>query len=85
MTGDWRKLHSEELHNWYCSPNIIRFVKWRGMRWPGHVARMGYRRSAHRVLVRKPELRKRLGRPRLRWEDNIKMGFYERVWGPGLD
>jgi hypothetical protein len=75
VTGDWRKLHNEELHNWYCSQNIIRFVKWRGMRWAGHVARMGDRRNAYRVLVRKSELRKRLGRPRFRWEDNIKIGL----------
>jgi hypothetical protein len=75
VTGDWRKLHSEELHNWHCSPNIIRVVKLRGMRWTVHVARMGDKRKTYRVLVRKPELRKGLGRPRLRWEDNIKMGL----------
>ena len=72
VTGNWRKLHNEELNDLH-SPNIVRVVKWRKMRWAGHVARMGDRRVVYRVLVGKPEVKRPLGRPRLRWEDNIKM------------
>jgi len=68
VTGEWRKLHNEELNDLYCSPNFVRGIKSRRMRWAGHVARMGERRGVYRVLVGKPE-----GRPRSRWEDNIKM------------
>jgi hypothetical protein len=74
---EWRKLHSEELNDLYCSPNIFWLNKSRRMRWAGHVARMGKRRGAYRVLVGKPERRRPLGRPRRRWEDNIKIGFQE--------
>jgi hypothetical protein len=70
-TGDWRKLHNEELHNLYSSPNIIRMITSRRMRWAGHVARMG-KRNAYRILVRKPERKRPLGRLRCRWMDNIK-------------
>jgi hypothetical protein len=70
-TGDWKKLHNEELHNLYSSPN--RMMKSRRMRWAGHVARMGETRNAYRILVRKPEGKRPLGRPRRRWVDNIKM------------
>jgi len=73
VTGDWRKLHKEELNDLYCSPNIVRVIKSRRMRWAGHVARMGERRGVYRVLVGKPEGKRPLGRPRRRWEDNIKM------------
>jgi hypothetical protein len=73
VTGDWRKLHNEELHNLYSSPNIIREIKSRRMRWAGHVARMGQTRNAYRILVGKPEGRRPLGRPRRRWVDIIKM------------
>jgi hypothetical protein len=66
VTGDWRKLHNEELHNLYSSPNIIRLIKSRRMRWAGHVARMGETRNAYRILVRKPEGKSPLGRPRRR-------------------
>jgi hypothetical protein len=66
VTGDWRKLHNEELHNLYSSPIIIRMIKSRGMRWAGHAARMGKTRNAYRILVRKPEGKKPLGRPRRR-------------------
>jgi len=77
VTREWRKIHNEELHDLYCSPNIVRVIKSRRMRWVGHVARMEERRSVYRVLVGKPEGKRALGRPRLRWEDNIKMDFQE--------
>jgi hypothetical protein len=55
VAGSWRKLYNEELHNFYVSPNIIRMIKSRSMRWAGHVARMGEMRNAYNILVRKPE------------------------------
>ena len=66
VTGGWRKLHNEELNDLYCSPNIVRVIKWRRMRWAGHVARMEEGRGVHRVLVEKPEGKRPLGRPRRR-------------------
>jgi hypothetical protein len=84
VTGEWRRLHNEELYD-QCSPNIIRVIRSRGMRWAGHVARMGEGRGAYRVLVGRPERRRPLGRPRLRWEDNIKIVLQEVGWGHGLD
>jgi hypothetical protein len=72
-TGGWRNLHNEELHNFYSSPSIIKLVKSRTMRWVRHVARMGEKRNAYRILVGKPEGKRPLGRPRRRWVDNIKM------------
>jgi len=77
VTGEWRKLHNEELSDLYSLPNIVRVVKSRRMRWAGHVARMGEGRGVHRVLVEKPEGKRSLGRPRRRWEDNIKMDLQE--------
>ena len=77
VTGDWRKLHKEELNDLYSSPNIVRVIKSRRMRWAGHVARMGEGRGVYRVLVGKPEGKRPLGRPRRRWEDNIKMALQE--------
>ena len=77
VTGEWRKLHNEELSDLYSLPNIVRVVKSRRMRWAGHVARMGKGRGVHRVLVGKPEGKRPLGRPRRRWEDNIKMDLQE--------
>ena len=71
VTGEWRKLHNEELNDLYCSPNIVRVIKSRRMRWAGHVASMG--RGVYRVLVGKPEGKRPLGRHRYMWEDNIKM------------
>ena len=66
-----------ELNDLYSLPNIVRVVKSRRMRWPGHVARMGEDRGVHRMLVGKPEGKRPLGRPRRRWEDNIKMDLQE--------
>ena len=77
VTGEWRKLDNEELRDLYSLPNIVRVVKSRRMRWVGHVARMGEGRGVHRVLVGKPEGKRPLGRPRRRWEDNIKMDLRE--------
>ena len=77
VTGEWRKLHNEELKGLYSSPNIMRVIKSRRMRWAGHVARMGVGRGVYRVLVGKPEGKRTLGRPRRRWEDNIRMDLQE--------
>ena len=77
VTGELRKLHNEELRDLYSLPNIVRVVKSRRMRWVGHVACMGERRGVHRVLMGKPEGKRPLGRPRRRWEDNIKMDLQE--------
>ncbi|KAJ4448776.1 hypothetical protein ANN_00167 [Periplaneta americana] len=77
VTGEWRKLHNIELHALYSSPDIIRNIKSRRLRWAGHVARMGESRNAYRVLVGRPEGKRPLGRPRRRWEDNIKMDLRE--------
>jgi hypothetical protein len=71
--GSWRQLYNDELHSLYSSPNIVRVIKSRRMRWAGHVACMGEGRCVHRVLVGRPEGKRPLGRPRRRWEDNIKM------------
>jgi hypothetical protein len=85
-TGEWRKLHNEELHNMYSSPDIIKEVKARRMRWAGHVARMGEERKVYKVLVGKPEGKRPLGRPRSRWEDGIGMDLREiGLGGCGLD
>jgi len=73
VTGEWRRLHNEELNDLYSSPNIVRVIKWRRMRWAGHVSRIGEERGVYRVLVGKPEGRSPLGRPRRRWVDNIRM------------
>jgi hypothetical protein len=72
VTGEWRKLHKEELNDLYSLPNIVRAVKMRRMKWAGHVARMREDSDMHRVLVGKPEGKRQLGRPKHRWED-IKM------------
>ena len=84
VAGEWRKLHIEELNDLYCSPNIVQVIKSRIMRWAVHVACMGERRGVYRVLVGKPEGKRPFGRPRLRWEDNIKMGLREVGCG-GMD
>jgi len=77
VTWEWRRLHNEELNDLYASPNIVRVIKSRRMRWAGHVARMGEERGAYRVLVGKPEGNRPLGRPRCRWVDNIRMDLQE--------
>jgi hypothetical protein len=77
VTGDCRRLHNEELSDLYFPPNIVRVIKWRRMRWARHVALMGERRGAYRVLVGRPEGKKPLGRLRHRWEDNIKIDLQE--------
>jgi len=77
VTGEWRKVHNEELNDLYSSPNIVWVIKSRRVRWAGHVAHMGERRGVHRVLVGKPEGKRPLRRPRHRWEDNIKMDLQE--------
>ena len=73
VTGEWRKLHNEELNDRYASPNIVRVIKSRRIRLAAHVARMEERRGVYRVLVGRPEGKRQLGRPRRRWGDNIKM------------
>ena len=85
VTGEWRKQHNEELNDLYSLPSIVRVIKSRRMRWAGHVARMGQRRGAYRILVRKPEGRRPLGRPRRRWEDNIKIDNQNVGCGDVLD
>ena len=83
VTGEWRKLHNEELSDLYSLPNIVRLVKSRRMSWAGHVARMGERRNVHRVLVGKSEGKRPLGRHRRRWKDNIKTDLQEVGGGCG--
>jgi hypothetical protein len=70
-------LHNDKLHNLYSSPNIVRVIKSRRMKWAGHVALMGEGRGVHRVLVGRPEGKRPLGKPRRRWEDNIKVELRE--------
>jgi len=77
VTGEWRRLRNEELNDLYSSPNIVRVIKSRRMRWVGHVARMGEERGVYRVFVGKPEGRRPLGIPRCRWVANIRMDLQE--------
>jgi len=80
----WKKLHNEELNELYSSPNILRVTKSRRMRWADHVVHMGEERGVYRVLVGKPEGKRPLGRPRRKWEDNIKMDL-QNVGCGGMD
>jgi hypothetical protein len=80
VTGEWR---NEQLNDLYSLPKIVRVIKSRRMRWAGHVALMGEERGVHRVLVGKPEGKRPFGRPRRRWEDNIKMDLQEDGEGGG--
>jgi hypothetical protein len=84
IRGGWRKLQNKKLHNVYFSPDIIRSIKSRRMRWEGRVARMRENINAYRVLVGRPARGRPLGRLMLRWEDNIKMVLREVRWG-GMD
>jgi len=77
VTGEWKRLHNEKLYDLYSSPNIVRVIKSRRMRWAGHEARMGEERGVYRVLVGKPKGKRPLGRPKRRWVDNIKMDLQE--------
>jgi hypothetical protein len=77
-------MHNEELHGLYSSPSIVRVIKARRMRWAGHVVCMGEVRGAYNILVGRPEGRTPLGRPRRRWEDNIKMHLRE-IWFGDVD
>jgi hypothetical protein len=83
VTGEWTKLHNEKQNDLYSLPLIVQVVKSRRMRWAGHVARMGEDRGVHRVLVGKPEGKSPLGRPRRRWENNIKMDLQKVGGGRG--
>jgi hypothetical protein len=84
VTGSWRKLHNEEIHNLYSSPTIITMIKSKRMRWTGHVALKGAKRNAYSIMVGKPEGKRPLGMPRRRWVDNIKMDLREIECG-GMD
>jgi hypothetical protein len=85
VKGEWRTLHSGKLHNLYSSPDIIRQIKSRRMKWAGHVARMGEGRKMYSILVGKPEGKGPLGRPRRRWEDGNRMDLRDIGWGCGVD
>jgi hypothetical protein len=83
VVSEWRKLYNGEFHDLYSSPSIIRIIKSRRMTWAVHVARMGEKENAYRLLAEKPEGKRPLGRPRRRWVDNIRMDLTDVVWGDG--
>jgi len=85
LTGEWRKLHIDKLNDLYCSPNIVRVIKSRRIRWTGYVARIGEMRGVYRVLVGKPEGKRPLGRPRRRWGIVLRWIFRSGMWWYGLD
>jgi hypothetical protein len=78
--GEWRRLHNKDRNDLHSSPNIIRVIKSRRTRWTGHVARKRDMKGEYRVFIRRPEGKRPLGRPRRRWEDNIKMDLQEVGW-----
>jgi hypothetical protein len=80
VAGGWRRLHSEELHNLYTSPNIVMVIKLRRVKCAGHVARMGEMRNAYKIFIRRPQRKRPLGRPRRRGKDNIRMDLREIEW-----
>jgi hypothetical protein len=84
VKGSWMKLHNEELHNLYSSPNIIRMIKSRRIKMVGHAARIGEKKTAYGILVGKPERKRSMRIPRRRWADNIKIDLREIGWG-GMD
>jgi len=84
-TEEWRRLYNEELFDLYSSTNIVQVMKSKRMRWVGCVVLRGARRGTYRVLVGKPKGKRPIGRPRHRWEDNIKIDLQEMVWRHGLD
>ena len=81
VTGEWRKLHNKEHYDLYFSQNMLEVIKSRRLKWAGHVVRKGKGRGAYRILVGKTKGRKRFGRTRRRWEDNIKVDLLEVGWG----
>jgi hypothetical protein len=81
VTGGWRKLHNEELRDLHFSPSIIRMIKLSRMRWAGHIARTRRKRNAYWLLVKMPEGKRPLGRPKHRWENNISLDLGEIGWG----
>jgi len=85
VTGEWRRLHKEELNDLYSSPNFVREIKSRRMRWAGHVARIGQERGVYRFLVGKPKVRRLLGRPRRRWVNYIRTALQQVGCVYGLD
>jgi hypothetical protein len=80
VAGDWSRVHNEELHNLYTSPNIVTVFTARRMRWAGHVARMGKMRNEYNIFAGKPERKSPFGRPRHKWEDNIRIYLREIGW-----
>jgi hypothetical protein len=84
VTGDWRKLHNEELRNLYSSPKVVRMIKSRRMRWAGHVPRMREKKNAYMLLVGKLNGKRPLGKPRRRWVYSIKIDLKEKRWD-GMD